>query len=147
MNCEFCSSYKSTFRGTGKLRTFPCPRINPLAPDAHFRFSNFRKSTEMACDGFASSLVYSEIKSSQELNDIFDANRLYRLSNVLLKDFLLLEYRVVEPPCLGIMRDRDWLRRFKNMNCYVSVPTCVKNELPIVKAYLKRRELNKNVFL
>ena len=147
LNCEFCNCYKTNFRGEGKLCSFPCPRVNPLAPEAHFRFSSFQQSTEIACNGFASTLVFNDIKSSQELNDIFNANRLYGLSNMLLKHFLLLEYRVVEPPFLGTLRDRDWLRRIKNMNGYVLVPTCVKNELPIVKAFLKRRDLNKNSFI
>ena len=139
INCEYCSNYRSDFRGIGKRCTFPCPRINPLTPEAHFRFSNFRKSQEMACNGFVSSLVFQKIKSGTELNDIFEANRTYGVSNILLRDFLLLEYRVTIPPCVSIIRDRDWLSQIKSMDCYVLVPTIVKNELPIIKAFLDRK--------
>ena len=144
-NCQYCCLFKTEYRGTGKWCTFPCPRLNPLTPEAHFRFSNFRKSTEMACDGYVSTLVFNEIKSKEDLNIIFDANRVYGLSNMLLKDFLLLEYRVTEPPHLGTLRDRDWVCRLKNMDGYVLVPTEVKNELPIVKAFLRRKNSNKHL--
>ena len=98
----------------------------------------------MACNGFAYSLVFNEVKSEKDLTELFEANSIYGLSNMLLKDFLLLEYRILEPPGLTTARDRDWLRKIKNMDGYVLVPTDVKNELNIVKAFINRREYNKN---
>ena len=65
----------------------------------------------------------------------------FGLSNVLIRDFLLLEYKVIEnDQSMEISRDRDWIPKLADLNGYCLVPNKIKNEIPVIKDYLARRK-------
>ena len=81
-----------------------------------------------------------QLMSKTDIDQLFMCDQRYGLSNVLIKDFLLLEYRVIADSGSGeIARDRDWIPKLADINGYCLVPNKIKNEIPVVKNYLARR--------
>ena len=83
------------------------------------------------------------VLSKTDIDKLFMCEQRFGLSNVLIRDFLLLEYRVIENSENGeVSRDRDWIPKLADLNGYCLVPNKIRDEIPTIKNYLARRKTN-----
>ena len=126
-HCQFCYSYPDNQNG---IRcSDPCPRINRLQPICHFRLLQDK------------TMMVHGLKNNRDLDILFESNKRYGVSTVSIKEFLLLEYLIVDPETQKVSRDREWLPKLQTLDGYCYVPKSVGTEIPVILEYLKRQKV------
>jgi hypothetical protein len=83
------------------------------------------------------------VKTVEEIDHLFAAEASYGITNVLIKDFLLLNYPIVDIKTRKVIRDREWISKLTVLNGHCYVPKHCRDEIPIIVEFLSRNEENK----